>query len=1224
MTGNLPNTELLIPSGHFFENKGYRFFIINNKIAIRHNSPVALSSFSGTLSVDLNSPIPISNADLNYFNNYVGENKIEINTYLTENELSGNYLSTVQYFDGLGRPKQVVNVKASPLGKDVVTHIEYDAFGRQVKDYLPVPQSNTLNGAIVPNPLANATQPGIYGSEKIYSEKILENSPLDRLLQQKQVGNAWNNKPVGFEYDANVAGEVIKYTTTTTWENGATKSTINYSGSYGAAQLYKNTVTDEDGNKTIEFKNGQGQTVLVRKMLNATEKADTYYVYNEYDQLAWVIPPLLSQMQTWGIAEQDALAYEYRYDGRNRLVEKKLPGKGLEYMVYDKADRLVATQDANLRSSARWLVTKYDKFGRVIYTGIMPLPGQTRGGLQTITNAHVITENTSTQGFMMSGMQVYYTNSLYSQIDTVLSVNYYDTYPSYSFNPAFPTTIQGQAVLTDNSTSNSISTKSMPVMSFVKNIEDDNWTKNYTWYDQKGRVIGTHSINHLGGYTKTESELDFAGVTKQAVTRHKRLNSDTEKVITENFTYDHQNRLLTHTHQVDNNPVEYLAQNDYNELSQLKTKKVGGKISGSGLQTIDYTYNIRGWMTGINDPNNLGGDLFGYKIKYNEVEGLQTPDTSDPSLQVLPRYNGNIAEVDWRIGNENDPLKRYGYVYDGLNRLSAGFYQNSMNASIREYYEKVTYDLNGNIKTMKRTAHRMGTTALLIDNLSYQYENANVSNRLQKINETVTTTLGYPYKATPTNIGYDVNGNMTSFVDKGISAIQYNFLNLPNQTIQNGRTTTNTYRADGVKLMKVFDYYGWDKTDYLDGFQYKNNWNETTMKLQFFPTSEGYYNDILGRYYYNYSDHLGNVRLSYSDTEGDGIVVGSTIKNCDNVPNGEPCMPGETIGDIDEVTNYYPFGMIHGNYYNSLSFYNYKYNGKELQETGMYDYGARFYMPDIGRWGVVDPLAETSRRFSPYTYVYNNPISFIDPTGMIGELATCPNCPNTAEFKPYIDSKTEYFYDSETNKVTKVGQIEEVKLQGSSSWNVGTRALGGLQMIGGTLEAVVGGVGGILTAETGVGAVVGWAVLMNGIDNATTGAQQLWTGEDEETLLHQGVEEGSLALGADEETAENIATGADVATLALGGGSSLKNTKLLRGSGGKVNGISKGSRSGYGAQKRFDIHPLKHPSRKTSRLTLPKWVKDKKVPVPHYHRGKGSNLKYHRPWEKGPDGKRRW
>ena len=93
----------------------------------------------------------------------------------------------------------------------------------------------------------------------------------------------------------------------------------------------------------------------------------------------------------------------------------------------------------------------------------------------------------------------------------------------------------------------------------------------------------------------------------------------------------------------------------------------------------------------------------------------------------------------------------------------------------------------------------------------------------------------------------------------------------------------------------------------------------------------------------------------------------------------------EGVLEITDANDYYPFGMNHlktGNAFFGGSYKAYKYNGKELQETGMYDYGARFYMPDIGRWGVVDPLAEQYRRWSPYNYAVNNPIFFTDPDGM--------------------------------------------------------------------------------------------------------------------------------------------------------------------------------------------------------------------------------------------------
>jgi RHS repeat-associated protein len=916
----------------------------------------------------------------------------------------------ITYFDGLGRPNQQIASAQSGTGKSLITLIEYDAFGRQVNEYLPY--SITASGLDYVNTALN-DQPNFsqYSGQVSYSEKLFEASPLNRVLQQAAPGNDWalgNSHEIKFDYQTNDSLEVKKFKADVSWNtsNELYEITLVDDGFYQPNQLYKTVTKNENwvsgnDNTTEEFKDKEGRVVL-KRTYNNTIAHETYYVYDQYGNLTYVIPPLVNTSTTLSQDILDGLCYQYQYDYRNRLVEKKLPGKQWEYIVYDKLDRVVATGPAFSPfgdSTTGWMITKYDVFSRVVYTAWLPNESFNSGKRRNYQN-DFNTYNTILFE-SKSGSNVDNINNLYSSTVTpvdgykLLTINYYDDYNFPNAPHPIPSSILAQDVL--------INVKGMATGSWVRVLTASDETLaevSYSLYDNKSRIIKVNTTNYLGGFTSIETKYNFIGQALHTITNHKKADGIEAVKIAEDFQYTPQGRLLNHIHQINDLPRELIAHNVYDELGKLISKNVGGSdiTTFSGLQQVDYSYNIRGWLKMINDVNNLNGisgttDLFAFKINYNEVD-------NDINHQIKKLYNGNISETYWRTASDNI-LRKYGYQYDDLNRLRGSFYQKPQApvALTNSYNESMDYDKNGNILNMFRTGgldNQIETIA--IDDLKYFYS-AN-SNQLSKVIDTTNEPQGFKDDTT-TDPGdtnddykYDANGNMIADENKGIVNIAYNHLNLPTHIDfgVNG-IITYLYDATGKKVKKTVDT-GENETitHYLYGFQYKGD------ELQFFPTSEGYVNishvkyvngifqqesetiDNQYSYVYNYLDHLGNIRLSYGKDPSNGALR------------------------IIEENHYYPFGLKHTNYNsdkmmyvkedailkiklspnNITTSYNYKYNGKELQDElglNMYDYGARNYDPAIGRWMNIDPKAEKYYNISSYVYVADNPIFYIDQDG---------------------------------------------------------------------------------------------------------------------------------------------------------------------------------------------------------------------------------------------------
>ena len=458
------------------------------------------------------------------------------------------------------------------------------------------------------------------------------------------------------------------------------------------------------------------------------------------------------------------------------------------------------------------------------------------------------------------------------------------------------------------------------------------------------------------------------------------------------YTYDHADRISKVQHSLGSTAIT-LYDATYDNFGRLLTKQ----YHGTSTNKLTYAYNLRSWLTGIS------GTCFTQNLYYNTGVGTA-------------KYNGSISSMTWKSGNEST-VRGYKFTYDGLDRVLNATYGEtaSISTNANRFSENVTgYDKNGNIKSLQRYGQTGASAYGLIDNLTFTLN----GNQLSRVDDAVMASAyggGFEFKDGVKQVGeytYDANGNLTKDLNKGITDIQYNCLNLPSAvTFSDGSTITYVYAADGTKLRTVHKIGGaTTTTDYCGNVVYENG----AQKLLI--TEEGYITLSDNKYYYYLKDHQGNNR----------VVINQS-------------------GAVEETNHYYLFGGV---FASSTSTQPYKYNSKEYDtKKGLnwYDYGARHYDAVLGRFMTVDPLAEKYYSESLYTYCYSNPINCIEPNGKDGIYIAFPDYKISTPIGKIgnlghagvllIDNKTgvtKYYeygrYDKEGKGIVRTFAVPDVKM----------------------------------------------------------------------------------------------------------------------------------------------------------------------------------------------------
>jgi RHS repeat-associated protein len=773
---------------------------------------------------------------------------------------------------------------------------------------------------------------------------IVEDSPLARPLEQGGAGATWQivknaqgnstgaGKTSKMIYRPNEANEVRL------WTYNLANNTISTTGSYAESELWVTEAKDEHNKRVWEYKDKAGQVVLKKLEGDVSTGGDifTYYIYDAFGLLRVVLPPKAVEAieaSSWVVTSSvlEELCYQYFYDGKRRVIEKRLPGAAPIYMVYDKRDRVIASQDGKQRAQGKWFVTKYNLYNQPVLTALWT-KNETRENLQASADSFtgaLFEEHTST-----SALRLGYTNQSYpvwqdSEVE-VLSASFYDDYDfdnnASTTDVAYITTGAGWEVGVDYSRTQGLLTGSK-----VRMLGTNTFIVTTTLYDYKGRVAQLQTDNHLQGKDVVTTRYDFSGKVLETHQKHEAtLGGQTQThMIRQRNVYDHMQRVVESYQKMNNQPEERLSVNIYNDLGQSVQKKVGQKTTNANesLQHIDYRYNIKGWMTHINDANLTAQagqpvDVFGMELAYTT-----TDLTNSNIIGGTGQFNGNIAGSVWKSTLDNNK-RSYAYSYDALDRLVSATYKNDQNAN-EDYFEgNISYDKNGNILALQRKGvigESMGNPTFgTVDNLTYAYQ-AN-SNKLINVtdaeNDLTRVKVGDfrdKNKHTTTGLNdyaYDIDGALVSDKNKDIVSITYNHLNLvANVVFTNNREIKYFYDAAGVKLKKEVWEGGimTDYTNYVGSFTYNKE------KLEFVNTPEGRAipkwvgSNITFEQEFSYKDHLGNLRVSFREGELRNDHTGLDGANDEggfrNIPETKVANVGRLNSNASQTSNSQPIGV---------------------------------------------------------------------------------------------------------------------------------------------------------------------------------------------------------------------------------------------------------------------------------------------------------------------------